>query len=178
MYDLRKWIGVLCVILNSFVVLHAQQDDVYVFGTARSRNGMPLKDTITVVARDTNEVSTVIVATVSRKTGYELFLPFGKVYRVDFDASGYVQQHVIIDLRILGRPAGSRSLGMKVDMALFPRVDGLDYSPCEKPIGLAYYSSTYDEVIWNEAYTIDSIKPEMDRLDKAYKATTRPQKRK
>jgi len=176
---LLKRLGVLLAFLHSVAALsvHAQHNDVYVVGTVNGLDLKPVKSATTVVARDTNDVSTEIMATVKKKAGYDLLLPLGKVYRLDFDAVGYVQKHVIIDLASPVVPPRHDGFGMKIEVALIPKVDDVDYSACLKPIGLARYFPVHDEIFWDVPYT-ESIKPAMKQLIDAYEAAVRSQKSK
>lgn len=180
MLQLLKRLVVLLVLQHPLVQLdvHAQQhNDVYVWGVVNGLNKKPVKAAINVVARDTNDLSTQIVATVQKKAGYELSLPLGRVYRLDFDAPGFVQKHVIIDLLSPTVPTGDGGYGMRIDPWMFPRIDGLDYTLCLNPIAIGRYSSGPDQVLMDMQYT-ESIRPAMLRLAEACEAAIRIQKRK
>lgn len=171
-----KFLVFLLVLQTSLVIadVHAQErNDVKVYGTVTDFGGGPVLGARTVVAIDTNNVSIQIVAKVMKPAGFEMLLPAGKVYRLNFDAVGYVQKHVVIDLLSPVVPFIDAGYSSNITLSLFRYIEGLDYAPCLRPLGVSRYNSDLEVFRWD--FDLDRTKPTMKELTEAYQAATTSQ---
>ena len=142
----------LAVFLLSVTGLFAQQHDCYVPGKILTTKKRPIATTITATAIDTADTSFIIRADVQRKGRFEMFLPWKRVYRLYFEAEGYVGKHILIDLkRNVHLPIGDR--GLQFEIELPERLESVDYSLLSEPIGIVHFEAGADEPGWDLGYS-------------------------
>lgn len=102
-----------------------------------------------------------------RKGFYAFELDSGKVYTVDASKDGFISKKFIIDTREVICP-DSLFYDMYLQITLFHRIDGFDFSLFQIPISMASYKESIRNMSWETPYT-DKIQPVLDKTMDVYK---------
>ena len=100
---------------------------------------------------DQGELASPVVTNARGRYEFNLFA--GNAYRVTFGAEGYVSRSVEIDLRNTPPGFWSGGMSMNIDMILFKKLPGFDFSLLKLPVGKARYDSTRASITWDVEYT-------------------------
>ncbi|MBL8002538.1 MAG: carboxypeptidase regulatory-like domain-containing protein [Flavobacteriales bacterium] len=117
---------------------------------------------------------------------YSLELDRGWRYSVWYSAEGLVTKHVNVDTEEVPPYPDVPFYEMDVQIALFPWIEGFDFSPFDQPLGEASYKQSVRNLSWDVEYT-EQLRPKlahaMDEYEKTYsgyykrRAGRRPVKR-
>ncbi|MCB0769357.1 MAG: hypothetical protein KDC00_03005 [Flavobacteriales bacterium] len=94
---------------------------------------------------------------------YSVDLREGGHYIIRFSRPGHVTKCFAVDTHGAAWEGDARSVNVAVEMTLFEKVDGLDLSFFDLPMGLANFSPTTGYLSWDKEYE-ERIRPEVDRL--------------
>lgn len=133
--------------------------------------GGPIAE-VWVAATDTLDADYVINAQGDRKGRYEMELPYERVYRVTFTKEGHVTKQVIIDLHGSSEKERTAGFTMDLEMVLFERLEGVDYTVCDAPIAVCRYDPRKTEFAWDAAFT-RVVKPRLQALSTKHAAQRR-----
>ena len=113
----------------------AQPEDIHIEGAVLE--GVSKLSGVTIrIYEGGNQIRTIDV----RGGKYDFHLPFGKNYEVRFEKSGYVTKKISVQAE--GVTQELVSFKQRYDpweVVLFDRVEGVDYSPLDKPVGKVYF---------------------------------------
>ena len=147
--------------------VHAQDpNNLAVDGTVKDEDGGRITGAQIALYQDGAELKRVSTGNNGR---FDLYLEFGHEYTIEISKPSYVTKklylntnNVPVDEQLWGYEFG----GFVVDM--FKRMDGVDYSILDKPIGKVYYEPNVENFVDDKLYT-RGIKAEVDRLEEAQK---------
>lgn len=142
--------------------LQAQDpNNLAVDGTVKDEDGGRITGATIALYQDGAELKRVTTGNNGR---FDLYLDFGHEYIVEISKPSYVTKklylntnNVPVDEQLWGYEFG----GFVVDM--FKRMEGVDYSILDKPIGKVYYEPNVENFVDDKLYT-RQIKQEVDRL--------------
>lgn len=154
--------------------LQAQDpNNLAVDGTVKDEDGGRITGASIALYQDGAELKRVTTGNNGR---FDLYLDFGHEYIIEISKSSYVTKklylntnNVPVDEQLWGYEFG----GFVVDM--FKRMDGVDYSILDKPIGKVYYEPNVENFVDDKLYTRE-IKQEVDRLEQAQKDKIKAEK--
>jgi len=154
--------------------LQAQDpNNLAVDGTVKDEDGGRITGASIALYQDGVELKRVTTGNNGR---FDLYLDFGHEYIIEISKSSYVTKklylntnNVPVDEQLWGYEFG----GFVVDM--FKRMDGVDYSILDKPIGKVYYEPNVENFVDDKLYTRE-IKAEVDRLEQAQKDKIKAEK--
>ena len=163
----RRWSSVLLGILLclSGTVLHAQVDDVYIYGTVKDYTSSKKLDGVTVTIFKNGAKLAETVTNASGK--YELNVDFGADYKLMCAKPGFVGKNILIDTRNVPEEERSGGLGMNIDFTMLQSIPDMDFSVLEQPFGKAKFDGTSGTLSWDMAYT-EHMRSEQARLLKEY----------
>ncbi len=164
----RIWPYLLSVILaGSCTLVHAQRTDLRLLAVLESWERDDDSTRFSVMAVDTANAVSLITGTCSEGGKCRLSLPVDHVYRVELSGTGHVSKHVILDLN--GPSIKQRKWGYRMRFAvkLMPRIDSVDYSICERPLGLSHFAKKENQFSWDERYTLE-LTPFYETMQNAY----------
>jgi hypothetical protein len=169
----RIWNYLLPVILaGSCSLAHAQRTDLRLLAVLGSWERNDDSSRFAVTASDTANATHVISGTCSARGKCRLNLPLDHVYRVELTGTGHVTKHVILDLN--GPTIKQRKWGYRMRFAvkLMPRIDSVDYSICERPLGFSHFEKKENQFTWDERYTHE-LTPYYETMQNAYEERKR-----
>lgn len=141
-------------------------------GVVKERDGRaPLAD-VQVLATDTvdkSETHLRLSSHTDRRGKYNMLLPYGPVYRVEYQVHGHVTKRVIIDLSHV-RPKdqeGGHAMGLEI--ALFTELEKVDYGAFDTPVAICRWERREKRFQWDEDYT-RKREMELDELEKQHVA--------
>ncbi len=125
------------------------QDEVLVYGTITDHyTRSPLLEGRVVVASERGIRDTM-------PTGpdgtYELYLLYGRMWQLRYEAPGRVTKLIAIDTRRIPPAEQEGGHGMKVDVRLFRAEPGKDYSALKDPMSIARYVDSTRNIEWDLA---------------------------
>jgi hypothetical protein len=129
-----------------------QDSGLYMYGVVKNIDTMDSIPFPTITYRDVKGGPATAVQSTS-KGKYEIYFPAGKIYRIDFDATGRMTKSVEIDLKNVPATFKAGEFAVNVDMTLSEALPGLHASVFEKPIGKCRYDAPTDNMKWDEEYT-------------------------
>ena len=148
-------------------------NNLAVDGTVKDENGGRISGATIALYQDGVELKRVNTGNNGR---FDLYLDFGHEYIIEIAKSTYVSKklylntnNVPVDEQLWGYEFG----GFVVDM--FKRMEGVDYSILDKPIGKVYYEPNVENFVDDKLYTRE-IKQEVDRLEDAQKERIKAEK--
>ncbi len=83
---------------------------------------------------------------------YYYQLKFGKNYMVVYSRTGYVTKKLNINTNGVPPEKQNKIKDLEIEMTLFEKIQGMDYSLLNQPIGKSAYNGK-DEIAWDFAYT-------------------------
>lgn len=83
---------------------------------------------------------------------YYYQLKFGKNYMVVYSRTGYVTKKLNINTNGVPPEKQNKIKDLEIEMTLFEKIQGMDYSLLNQPIGKSAYNGN-DEIAWDFAYT-------------------------
>jgi hypothetical protein len=125
-------------------------ENVYVYGVVKDVNSKTRLLRAAVLIR---EDSLPLREAYADSGKYELNLNFDHLYRLRYDAPGYVTKYVEIDTRNVPLAEREGGFGINVEMALFPFTRHGDYSFLNEPIGKARFDPHDSTIAWDLAWT-------------------------
>jgi tetratricopeptide (TPR) repeat protein len=90
-------------------------------------------------------------------------LPPDAIYMIEFSKPGHVTKRIELSTKNVPPEDAKYGFDFPMEMNLFEKMDGLDVSILDKPIGKVAFDPATGYMNFNEAYT-KSIKKELDRL--------------
>lgn len=164
-----KLCGLRSLLMLALVLLglrmQAQHDVMRFRGSAVSWEKDSALRELTITAVDTADATRVF-----RCTGGDacrLKLPLDRGYRVEYSAPGYVPKHVLLNLA--GPSIKQRKWGydLRLRLVLMPRVKDVDYTVCERPMGLLQFEPGPNQFTWDERYLVD-LEAYLETMHNAY----------
>ena len=133
---------------------HAQSgsevDNVYVYGTIKNDSThFPLVNAAVIIRED----SLPLVSAAIDSGKYECSLAFDHVYRIRYEAPGYVAKFIEIDTREIPLEMREGGFGINVEILLFRFFKHGDYSLLQEPIGKARYVPADSMITWDLQWT-------------------------
>jgi hypothetical protein len=98
---------------------------------------------------------------------YYYQLKFGKNYMVVYSRTGYVTKKLNINTNGVPPEKQNKIKDLEIEMTLFEKIQGMDYSLLNQPIGKSAYNGK-DEIAWDFAYT-SQMNQKIDALIAEYK---------
>lgn len=160
------WLGGMALLFAGPVL--AQRTDLRLRVSVRCWEKDDDSTRFAVSAVDTVPGSTPISTDCSVKGKCKLTLPLDHVYRVEMNAPGHVPQHVILDLNGPGIRQRKWGYDTRISVELMPRIDSVDYSICERPIGKAHFNKRENQFVWDERYTHE-LEPYYETMENRYR---------
>ncbi len=125
-------------------------DNVYVYGTIMDDSTrFPVVHSAVIIREDSLPLFSAVVD--SGK--YECNLEFDHVYRLRYEAPGYVSKFIEIDTRDVPTEMREGGFGINVEMTLFRFFAFGDYSGLQEPIGKAHYVAADSAISWDLPWT-------------------------
>lgn len=151
---------------SALPVFGQDPNNLAVDGTIKDESGARLSGAVVTLYRDGVELNKVTTGNNGR---FDLYLDFGYEFIVEISKASYVTKRLYFntgnvpeDEQMWGYEYG----GFLVDM--IKRMDGVDYSILDQPIGKVYYEANVENFVNDRVYTKE-IKAEVDRLEQAQK---------
>lgn len=143
----------------------AQHDVMRFRGSAVSWEKDSALKELTITAVDTADATRMFRCTGA--DGCRLKLPLDRGYRVEYTAPGHVPKHVLINLS--GPTLKQRKWGydLRLRLVLMPCVKDVDYSVCERPMGLLQFEPGPNQFTWDERYLVD-LEAYLETMHNAY----------
>lgn len=94
---------------------------------------------------------------------YNITLQRGGDYVIRFSLPGHVTKCYGVDTKGAAWEGDNRSVSVDVEMTMFERVEGLDLSFFDMPMGLARFCPMTGLLKWDQGYE-ERIRPEVERL--------------
>ena len=118
-------------------------------------------------AIDTAGTSSMVKGTCSRDGKCKIDLPLDHAYRLELAGTGHVPKHLILDLN--GPTPKDRKWGyrMRITVKLMPRIKDVDYSICERPLGLSHFDHKDNQFVWDERYSAE-LEPYYETMQNQY----------
>ena len=118
-------------------------------------------------AFDTAGTSSTVNGTCSDEGKCKIDLPLDHVYRLELAGTGHVAKHMILDLN--GPTLKDRKWGyrMRITVKLMPRIKNVDYSICERPLGLSHFDHKDNQFVWDERYSAE-LEPYYEAMQNQY----------
>lgn len=159
-------------IIMLFVSLLAQSQDftnLAIDGLVKEEGGGRLTGAKVALYRDGVQVET---QTSERNGRFEFFLDFDHEFTIRVSKAGFVEKIIYVNTH--GVPIDEQAFGYEwpITVELFTRIDGVDYSVLEKPIGKIYYEGKVQNFVGDNAY-MRQIEDELKRLENEQKAAAR-----
>lgn len=150
--------SLLSIILKSefCVGIHGEVTDYF--------TGRGIKD-VEVTLRENNKI--IRSGFTLRKGFYAFELDSGKVYTIETLKEGLVSKKFIIETKNV-ICSDTSYYDMYLQITLFSRMDGFDYSLFQIPIAMASYKESIKNMSWETPYT-DKIQPILDKTMDIYK---------
>lgn len=144
-----KYLSFLFAILISTLIFAQDEPFLELSGfVADADNGKKLDGVnINIIADGTSESN---FYTDGGKYYYQL--KFGKNYMVVYSRTGYVTKKLNINTNGVPPERQSKIKDLEIEMTLFEKMQGMDYSLLNQPIGKSAYNGK-DEIAWDFAYT-------------------------
>ncbi len=160
------------MLVGAYAAGHAQRTDLRLLAVLGSWERQDESSRFEVTARDTTNANNVIHVPCSTRGKCRLNLPLDHVYRVDLSGTRHVPKHVILDLN--GPTIKERKWGYRMRFAvkLMPRLDSVDYSICERPLGYSHFEKKENQFTWDERYTHE-LTPYYETMQNAYEGRRR-----
>lgn len=135
-------------------------------GLVKDEDGGKLTGAKIALYQDGKQINT---QTSERSGRFEFFLEFDHEFTIKVSKAGYVDKIIYINTN--GVPEDEQAFGYEwpITVELFKRMDGVDYSMLDKPIGKIYYEANVQNFVGDNAY-LRLIKDELKRLEDAQKA--------
>ena len=161
--DLRSLLMLAVVLLGTRT--QAQHDVMRFRGSAVSWEKDSALRELTITAVDTADATRVFRC--SGGDACRLKLPLDRGYRVEYSAPGYVPKHVLLNLA--GPSIKQRKWGydLRLRLVLMPRVKDVDYTVCERPMGLLQFEPGPNQFTWDERYLVD-LEAYLETMHNAY----------
>ncbi|NQV52597.1 MAG: hypothetical protein HQ500_05405 [Flavobacteriales bacterium] len=147
-------------------LLAQDPNNLAVDGTIKDENGGRITGAVIILIQDGQELKRVQTGKNGR---FDLYLDFGHEFLIEITKATYVAKKLYINTNNVPddeQAWGYEFGGFVVDM--FKRMDGVDYSVLENPIGKVYYEPNVENFVDDRVYT-RQIKQEIDRLEDAQK---------
>ena len=139
----------------------AQPQDIEVYGTVQERVSR-LRGVSVVVFADGQQYLTESAANGT----YSFHLPYGKNYVIHFKKSGYVTKMIEVQAKGVSREIVDKGQRFeKWQVSLFKRLEGIDYSDLEEPIGKVYFDFKKRVFDSDSEYTLKKLK-KIEELEK------------
>jgi tetratricopeptide (TPR) repeat protein len=142
-------------------------------GLVKEETGGRLTGAKVALYRDGVQVET---QTSERNGRFEFFLDFDHEFTIRVSKSGFVEKIIYVNTH--GVPPDEQAFGYEwpITVELFTRVEGVDYSLLEKPIGKIYYEERVQNFVGDNAY-MRQIEDELKRLENEQKAAIKAAER-
>ncbi|MEQ9188881.1 MAG: hypothetical protein RLP15_14200 [Cryomorphaceae bacterium] len=163
---IRQFLIIFIVSICSLQLWAQDPNNLAVDGTIKDENGGRITGAVITLIRDGEEVKRVQTGKNGR---FDLYLDFGHEFIIEISKATYVAKKLYINTNNVPddeQAWGYEFGGFVVDM--FKRMDGVDYSVLENPIGKVYYEPNVENFVDDRVYT-RQIKEEIDRLEDAQK---------
>lgn len=154
------WLAVLLVLVGP---LHAQVDNVMIYGTVKDLTSSKKLDGVTVTVFKNGAKLIDVPTNASGK--YEVNLDYGSDYKVMVSKPGFVGKNITIDTRNVPEEERQGGHGMNIDFSILTDLPGIDYSILNEPFGKANYTS--GTFAWDIEYT-NKMRDAQARLMKEY----------
>ena len=127
------------------------QNDVSIFGVVRDHDDNKKISGVSIeVKQDGNKYNTLS----SNASGkYEFVISFDHDYEIIYTYPDYVTKFLTIDTRNVPSEEKEGGYEMNIDMTLFRRIEGLDVSILDNPIGKAQFDQGEGKMGWDMDYT-------------------------
>lgn len=165
--SIRRWShAVLGLALSlSVTPLHAQVDDVYIYGNVKDYTTAKKLEGVTVTIFKNGAK---LVETVTNASGkYEMNVDFGADYKLMCSKAGFVGKNILIDTRNVPEEERSGGLGMNIDFTMLQSIPDMDFSVLEQPFGKAKFDGATGTLSWDMVYT-EHMRSEQARLLREY----------
>lgn len=167
----RIFVPVRLLALTLFLVCgvrgSAQQDVLRFAGTVASWEEDTALRNATITAMDTADASRTFEVRCDGRGRGRLKLPLDRGYRITFSADGHVPKHVIMNLTGPGIKQRKWGYDVRLKLVLMPRLDGIDYAVCDRPMSLAHFAKGPNVFEWDERYT-GELDPYLETMQNAY----------
>lgn len=127
-------------------------------------SNQPITTATTTISSEEKEVRNLKVDSMG---GWIDLIPCDHLYKIEFSAPGYISKHVIIDARSIPLEEQLGGFSMDIDITLFRKIDGIDFSLFEKPVGVSKYDPYVYAIAW-DSRQVKRVQDEMKRLMKSY----------
>ncbi len=159
----------LLLLCGATRVTHAQQEEIPVFGAVTNEgSGRNLGKVTVSLIKDGSKEKEVITANNGK---YEFKLDFGHKYLIEFKKEGFASKKLQVDTRNVTEKARKEGgFQMEVGMTLFKKIEGMDESVLDQPIGKASFYEKKSAIDWDYQYTAkvkQKIQQEKQRARKA-----------
>ena len=84
---------------------------------------------------------------------FEYYLERNKVYKVSFSTKGRVAKSVELNLQNAPDSLWDDGISMNINMTLFRKIPGVDFSFPQAPIGKCKYDPAFKQLTWDLVYT-------------------------
>lgn len=89
---------------------------------------------------------------VDDSASYELELDYGRSFHLHYSADGYTTKSLVVDARDLSEDNGAGGFSMHMNVGLVQRLQGVDYTMLDEPLGRAHYSEESTAIVWDTVH--------------------------
>ncbi len=153
---------VLSLLLLGFsTVLYAKNDGITVYGTCKIKKGVEGGMQIRLLRNGINEQNTL-----SENGKFEYALQFNNQYELQFSKSGYITKKIVISTDVPERvlKANNDFPPFKIEIELFPEVEGGNYAIFDEPVAMVIYDKELDDFDFDRAYNAE-IEEEIKKIE-------------
>lgn len=127
------------------------KDVIYVYGYVKDDNTQQKISNGFVRVSGSNGTSIDLPFSTTGK--FEVDLDFGNQFKISFNAPGYVSKYLIIETDSIPKQDQAGGFGFDIEINLFKKEEGVDYSLFDIPVGIAKYYSSIGEIAFDREYT-------------------------
>ena len=143
------------------IFVFAQPEDIEVYGTVKEGLSKLRGASVTVYSGGKQYLSE------SAASGaFSFHLPYGQDYVIHFSKSGYVTKMIEVKAKGVERElVQTKQKFDKWEVSLFKRLDGVDYSDLDEPIGKVFFDFKKREFASDSEYALGKLK-KIEELEK------------
>ncbi len=156
---MRFVISLLVLLLGAN--LYAEKNGITIYGTYKVNGGDAEGVQIRLLRNGIKEKSSI-----SGSGKFKYGLDFNTQYELSFSKSGYITKKIVISTDVPERVLESNSdfPPFKIEVELFPKVEGGDYSIFDEPVAMVIYDKELDDFDFDRAYDAE-VKEEIKKVE-------------
>ncbi len=152
-------------------IISWSQEVIHIYGAVKEMETSHKLESVLIQV--TQDGKTFESYTTSGSSKYELDLPLGHLYEINFSKTDYVGKKIQINTKYIPEEDQEGGFKLELDMSLFVYIDGFNESILDEPIGIAAYEAERNSIEFDFDYTrqiMNKVDAENIRLQKLNEA--------